>query len=195
VNNETLKNDFYARSAIVPWNIGFFVQLVALTIKDTCYTFLVLGDSIMESCKYCLSNHLVKHGFVRSKQRYVCRGCGKNQVAGDKRTKYDNATRRLALAMYLNSSGLRSIGRTLNIPYQLVSQWIENAGKIIEEEIRSLQINPRTIAILEMDELYTYVQKNSTKFEYGWLLIGTEARLLRLTSAAEHGKMPERFTG
>jgi hypothetical protein len=95
----------------------------------------------------------------------------------------------------LNSNGLRSIGRILNVPYQLVSQWIENAGKIIESEIRDLQINPRKIAILEMDELYTYVQKNSTKSEYGWLLIGTEVRLLRLTSAAEHGKMPEHFTG
>jgi transposase-like protein len=149
----------------------------------------------METCKYCLGKQLVKHGFVRSKQRYVCRDCGKNQVAGDNRIKYDNATRRLALAMYLNSSGIRAIGRTLNVPYQLVSQWIEHAGKIIEHEIRNLQINPRNIAILEMDELFTYVQKNAAKCEYGWLLIETEVRLLRLTSAAAHGKTLGHFTG
>ena len=149
----------------------------------------------MEVCKYCCGKRLVKNGFVRFRQRYCCRNCGKNQVEGDKRVKYTNATRRLALAMYLNSSELRFIGRTLNVPYQLVSQWIENAGKIIEDEIRGLQINSCTIAILEMDELYTYVQKNSTKSEYGWLLIGTEARLLRLTSVAEHGKMHGNFIG
>lgn len=159
------------------------------------YPLFEQGGSKMEVCKYCNCKRLVKNGFVRSQQRYYCRDCGKNQVEGDKRVKYDNATRRLALAMYLNSSGLRSIGRTLGVPYQLVSQWVENAGKIIEHEVRNLQITPRTIAILEMDELYSYVQKNAARFEYGWLLIGTEMRLLRLTSVVEPGKMHGSFTG
>jgi transposase-like protein len=149
----------------------------------------------MEKCKFCGCELVVKNGFVRNKQRYRCAECGKNQVAGDLRVKYDNATRHQALAMYLNSSGLRSIGRVLGVPFQSVSKWIANAGRIVEQEILKLRMNPRHVSILEMDELFTYVQKNSSRYEYGWLLIGTEMKLLRLTSGAGRGKMRGNSTG
>jgi transposase-like protein len=89
----------------------------------------------MENCKFCVGKELVKSGFVRGKQRYKCSSCGKNQIAGDRREKYPNSIRRQALEMYLNSSGIRSIGRVLKVPYQLVGKWVENAGKIVEREI------------------------------------------------------------
>lgn len=143
----------------------------------------------MEKCKYCLGEKFVKNGFVRGVQRYRCTHCGKNQIKGDKRERYDNKTRGQALAMYLDSSGIRSIGRVLKVPHQSVSKWVENAGKIVEREIMNLHMAPRTISILGMDELFTYVQKKSAKCEYGWLLIGTETKLLQLTSAAGRGKM------
>ncbi len=60
------------------------------------------------------------------------------------------------------------------MPHQSVSNWVENAGKIVEREIMNLHMTPRNISILEMDELFTYVQKKSAKCAYGWLLIGTE---------------------
>lgn len=149
----------------------------------------------MHHCKYCYDERLVKNGFVRGKQRYRCQSCFKNQVIGDKRGKYSNSIKHQALAMYLNSNGIRSIGRVLNVPHQLVAKWIALAGKLVEQEILNLHITPRNISILEMDELFTYVQKNSGKYEYGWLLIGTEMKLLRLTSGAEHGKMQDSSTG
>lgn len=146
-------------------------------------------------CKYCYDERLVKNGFVRGQQRWRCQSCFRNQVAGDKRTKYDNKIKHQALAMYLNSSGIRSIGRVLKVPHQLVAKWIENAGRLVEQEILNLRMTPRNISILEMDELFTYVQKNSGKYEYGWLLIGTEMKLLRLISAVEHGKTRGNSTG
>jgi transposase-like protein len=149
----------------------------------------------MGHCKYCLDERLVKNGFVRGKQRYRCQSCFKNQVAGDERVKYSNEIRRQAITLYLNSSGIRSIGRALNVPFQLVSQWIEHAGRIVGQEILERQMQPRHINILELDELFTYIQKNSSKYEFGWLLIGTEMKLLRLTSAAGDGKMRGRSTG
>ena len=149
----------------------------------------------MVKCKFCSEEGLVKNGFARGKQRYRCKSCGKNQVFGDKREKYSNAIRRQAIEMYLNSCGLRSIGRVLKVPYQLVSKWIEGAGKIVEREILNLQTESREISILEMDELYTYIQKKSAKHEFGWLLIGTEAMLLQLTLATEPGKAHANSTG
>ena len=135
----------------------------------------------MKECKYCGSSKLVKNGKVRGLQRYRCNECRKNQVAGDGRVKYSNKIRYLALAMYLNSAGFRSIGRVLKVPFQLVHSWVRKAGEQVEDEA-SRRISPqKEIAILEMDELYTYIQKKSGKTEYGLLWIGTEMKLLRIT--------------
>jgi transposase len=135
----------------------------------------------MKSCKFCGGVHLVKNGFVHGSQRYKCRDCDRNPIVGDKRVRYDNRTRALAVAMYLNSCGFRSIGRVLDVPFQLVHHWIKRAGTIVEAAVAAQKDAPREIAILEMDELFTYIQKNRGKSEYGWLLIGTEMRLLRIT--------------
>lgn len=135
----------------------------------------------MEKCKYCPSEKFVKNGFVRGVQRYRCGHCGKNQITGDRREKHDNKTRGQALAMHLHSGSLRSIGRTLKVPHQSVSKWMEDAGKIATREVQNLHMTPRNISLLEMHELLAYLQKRSAKHEYGWLLIGREAKLLRLT--------------
>lgn len=146
-------------------------------------------------CKGCGGKMFVKNGFVRDRQRYRCSACGLNQIKGDRRRKYDGALKRQAIAMYLNSSGIRSIGRVLGVPFQLVARWVEDAGKIVEQEFMARRAESRHISILEMDELYTYVQKKSATCAYGWLWIGTEMKWLRLTSAAERGKMRASSTG
>ena len=135
----------------------------------------------MKECKYCDSKKLVKSGKVRGLQRYRCNDCHKNQVSGDGRVKYSNKIRYLALAMYLNSAGYRSIGRVLKAPFQLVHSWVRKAGEQVEDEASRRANPPKEIAILEMDELFTYIQKKSGKSEYGLLWIGTEMKLLRIT--------------
>jgi len=87
----------------------------------------------------------------------------------------------MAVAMYLNNVGFRAIGRVMKIPFQIIHGWIRQAGELVEKEIENKPNNSRSIAILEMDELYTYIQKKSGKYEYGLLLIGTEMKLLRIT--------------
>jgi transposase-like protein len=141
-----------------------------------------MAGGFMDVCKYCGSDRIVKNGFIQGIQRYKCRSCGRNPRVGDKRERYDNRTRALAVAMYLNNCGFRSIGRVLDVPFQLVHRWIRHAGDVVEKAVLEHREEPREIAILEMDELYTFIQKNSGKSEYGWLLIGTEMRLLHITS-------------
>jgi len=134
----------------------------------------------MDKCKFCESSKLVKNGKVRNLQRYRCNECRRSQVCGDSRVKYSNKIKYLALAMYLNSAGFRSIGRVLKVPFQLVHLWVKRAGELVEEEAAKRTDPPREIPIMEMDELYTYIQKKSGKYEYGLLWIGTEMRLLRI---------------
>ncbi len=135
----------------------------------------------MDCCKYCSSDDIIKNGRPNGVQRYRCNSCKKSQIEGDKRVKYPNRIRYLAVSMYLNNSGFRSIGRVLDVPFQLVHYWIKKAGEIVEEEVKKIKDEPRDIAILEMDELYSFVQKNAGNCEFGWLSIGTETRLLRIT--------------
>ena len=95
---------------------------------------------------------------MEGQQRYKCRECGRNPISGDKRfkfDKYDNKTRYTAFLMYINNSGLRQIGRVLDVPFQLVQSWIKSIAKQLNISIAKDKNNkkPRNIEILEMDEL------------------------------------------
>ena len=122
----------------------------------------------MLNCKFCHSKNLVKSGFAGSKQKFLCKKCRREQRSGDLRQKTPMAPRKMAVLLYLEGNGFRGISRILTdvfgtkISYQIVSQWIKKAGKIVEEIVEKTPIKPREIAILEMDELFTFVKKNST---------------------------------
>jgi hypothetical protein len=87
--------------------------------------------------------------------------------------------------MYVNNCGIRRIGHILKVPFQYVSNWVRDAGRIVEGFVDSRKVESQNISILEMDELYSYVKKNRSKSEYGLLLTETGARLLRLTLEEE----------
>jgi hypothetical protein len=113
-------------------------------------------------------------------------------VEGDDREKYSKEVKRAALVMYLEGCGFRSIARILRkifpirINYQLIIYWIKNFGKSVELKAE-LEEKSKEIPVLEFDELYTYIKKNSIKSEYGLLLIETGSVLLnlRLETAAQ----------
>ena len=82
------------------------------------------------------------------------------------------------------------------ISFQIVIHWINTAGSFVEKEVAkrkkesSLQ-GKESLAVVEMDELYTYVKKNLVRIkkqesgkvttpEYGLLLIGTQVVCLNL---------------
>lgn len=133
-------------------------------------------------CKSCSGLKFVKNGFVRGVQRYRCINCCSTFIIGDKRgtQKYDNKTRNMAVRMYLNNCGFRKIAEILEIPLTTVFSWIRKAGKIVDEIVKAPDHEKETIAVLEMDELYAYIKKKSTKHEYGLLSIGTDSKMLRL---------------
>ena len=105
--------------------------------------------------------------------------------------------------MYLDNVSIRSIERLEGVSEPLIIKWIKNKGKKIKEElnnnINKLKnnidniddiniIKKDNIEILEIDEIVTYVKKNSKILKqekeiipgYGLLLIGTKIILLDL---------------
>lgn len=79
--------------------------------------------------------------------------------------------------MYINNVGIRSIERILNVPNELILNWIKNVGRNLEQIIDNNKKQTKTtkkIEILEMDELWSYIKKNKIKSKYGLLLIEME---------------------
>lgn len=135
----------------------------------------------MLKCKYCREEKLCKFGKYKGFQKYKCKSC--NKVFTDKEDtrykmdKYDLNKRKLAITMYINNVGIRSIERILNVPNELILNWIKNVGRNLEQIIDNNKKQTKTtkkIEILEMDELWSYIKKNKIKSKYGLLLIEME---------------------
>ena len=90
------------------------------------------------SRKHCGNESRVKNGYVRRKQRYKCKECGKTYREEDLRERYSNEQR------------LRVI------------KWIRKFSKILRQKLNETPIpeNTKDIAILELVELFSYCQKN-----------------------------------
>ena len=71
----------------------------------------------MKKCKYCGSEALCKNGFVKGKQRYLCKLCERNQTEGDGREKYSAQIKNTAVTLYLEGRGFRRIARILRQVY------------------------------------------------------------------------------
>ena len=141
-------------------------------------------------CKYCNGTKINKFGKQNDKQRYLCRECRKTFIIDkDERYKLDKYSlnkRKLAITMYINNVGIRSIERILGVSNVLILNWIKNVGKNIESIISDNHDNdisndkkkpkrkPKVINILEMDKLYSFIKRNRTKLKYGLLLIEME---------------------
>ena len=136
----------------------------------------------MKNCKHCNSTKLTLSGIVKSKQRYKCKDCGKTSREGDKRIIHSLEKKIKVIKSYLEGVGIRSISRLENISAPMVINLIRTFSKKLQEKLQNQKVNEdiRNIEILEIDELFTYVQKKLPESTYGLLLIGTEMKLLIL---------------
>ena len=117
-------------------------------------------------CPKCKSTNFIKNGIVSGRQRYKCKHCGNNYTVEKKSDVKSADTRRLALSMYLEGLGFRSIGRVLNISYGTVYQWVKRWGEQVD-----LPRSESAAEIVELDEIHTYVASKKTTDGYGLLLI------------------------
>ena len=119
-------------------------------------------------CPKCKSRNYVKDGTVKKKQRYLCKEC-KYRYTVEQRG-IPNATKTLAIQMYLEGLGFRSIERILKVSNVSVLNWVKDLGKQVEEYRKPV----KDIEIIELDELHTYIQSKKTIVGSGLLLIGLD---------------------
>ena len=133
-------------------------------------------EATMLECPRCSSVVRVKSGVIQGRQRYKCKGC---QYFYTVPHKSDTATpdqRRMAVNLYLEGLGFRSIGRFLGFSHVAIYQWIKALGEVVT------QIKRPAAQIVELDEIHSYVGHKKTIAGSGLLLIdlGNASSMLSL---------------
>ena len=134
----------------------------------------------MLNCPRCASTDKVKSGMKDGRQRYKCKSCRYLFTVAHKSDTAIPDQRRLALTLYLEGLGFRSIGRVLGFSHVAVYQWIKALGEAVA------QIKRPAAQIVELDELHSYVGHKKTIAGSGLLLIdlGTASSMLSLEHEA-----------
>lgn len=123
-------------------------------------------------CKKCGSDHYVKSGKVRDKQRYQCKSCGTNFVLGDEREKVSAQGKALAVLLY--GSGKASYGFIANL-FQVsrtaVLKWIRSAAANLPEPTIDSDIEE-----VQLDEMWHFINKKNKKYGSGepWIALQTK---------------------
>ncbi|MEO9339230.1 hypothetical protein ABFT80_17580 [Mesorhizobium sp. SB112] len=112
-------------------------------------------------CPNCQSQDLRKTGRKDGAQRYCCRSCGR--YCTDRPRRFSPQTKAQAVDMYLNNVGIRKIARFVGASPAGVLRWIRKEHEAVQA--RLAKSGPACVTeadIIEMDEIYTFVQKNSS---------------------------------
>jgi transposase-like protein len=115
-------------------------------------------------CKGCGSEEQVKNGFMRGKQRYLCKGCGLNFT--------DTPPRGMPLRMkveavllYLSGVSMNRTARLLGVSTPTVQAWIERFAEVYA---RKPEPEGRAV-VVELDEMWHYLKKRPTSSGSGRL--------------------------
>ena len=129
-------------------------------------------------CKHCGSEKTRKNGVSKGYQRYVCNTC-KRTFSGTP-VKYSEKTKRMAVWMSLNGVGIRKIALLLGTNHVNVLNWLKKAHEMMMKSLETSKSDySEEIDIIEMDEIYAFVKKNSTT-RYGLLILDGKSVLLHL---------------
>ena len=130
-------------------------------------------------CKHCESPNVKKNGNSCGKQRYLCKDCKK--TCFDTSPKYTNADKRRAILMYLNNCGVRKTALFIGCSRTTVTNWVRQAKRDLDTIIKDFEPNYSEVPdIIELDEIYTFIQKKGDGQSFGLLTLGTQNVLLRL---------------
>jgi transposase len=105
-----------------------------------------------------------------------------------KSTASSTSVKRQALQLYLEGLGFRSIGRFLGVSHVSVQNWIKKFGKELED-LKS----ENEIAIIELDEMHTYIGNKKNIAGSGLLLIELGKSSSTALLVAEERKLDKNY--
>ena len=111
------------------------------------------------------------NGKILGRQRYCCKDCNYHFSRTSPRG-VPLEKKLLALRLYKEGLGFRSIGRVIGVSNVAVLKWVRETGKVLRERV--LAQTPQDaegIEIIEIDEMWHFTKKNSKNYGYGLLYL------------------------
>ncbi len=137
---------------------------------------------MMLECPRCKSHKSIKSGIVKGRQRYKCKECAFHYSVAQRSDTSKESQRRLALTLYLEGLGFRSIGRILGFSHVAVYNWIKAFGSQIES------LKQKEATLVEMDEMHSYVGNKKTIAGSGLLLIDLDTASSMLSRVQDESR-------
>ena len=129
-------------------------------------------------CKRCGSGERSKNGFMRGKQRYLCKSCGLNFTDTPPRG-MPLAMKVTAVLLYLSGLSMNRTAKLLGVSTPTVMTWIERFA-----EVYAQKPEPEGRAVVvELDEMGHFVKKRPTSSGSGRLGIVLQAEWLTGSAA------------
>jgi len=87
----------------------------------------------------------------------------------------------MAVWMHLNGVGVRKIALFLGTSHVSVLHWLRKAHEMMLQSLdESNSDRSEAVDIIELDEIYAFVQKRGVTIRYGLLILDGSSVLLRL---------------
>ena len=112
------------------------------------------------NCPKC-GNTTIKSGFMKGKQRHKCKTCSYQFTKATMHRGKSQALRHFAIFLYLNRMTIRSIAKTLQVSPPTILNWIKATADGLPEFTQK-----RYVAVVEMDELWHYLETKKKNFGY-----------------------------
>ncbi len=120
----------------------------------------------MSKCPRCDHNHVVKAGKIWGKQRWKCKECGYQFTRSTPRGR-PLWQKQLSVFLYCHGVSMNSLAQMFDVRTSSILKWIRKYAK---EHYEKPEPQGKAI-IMELDEMWHYVKKNSANSGYGKLSI------------------------
>ena len=118
-------------------------------------------------CKRCGSEEQVKNGWMRGKQRYLCKGCGLNFTDTPARGK-PLALKAAAVLLYVSGLSMNRTAKLLGVSTPTIQAWLEQFAAVYAQKPEP---EGRAV-VIELDEMWHYLKKSQSRSGSGRLGIG-----------------------
>jgi transposase len=107
------------------------------------------------TCPACGGTALIRSGHACGRQRWRCKGCGRQFTLTTPRGK-PAAMKREAVSLYCAGLSLSAVGRRLGVSAQSVMRWVR-------DHARRHCPKPERATVVEIDEVWHFVQKRPAR--------------------------------
>lgn len=119
-------------------------------------------DEHPSACPACGGVRLIRSGHACGRQRWRCKGCGRQFTRTLPRGK-PQAVKDEAVALYCTGLSMNAMGKRLGVSVQSVMRWVRDHART-----RCPKPAPSgDTAVVELDEVWHFVQKKPASFGSG----------------------------